>query len=308
MAGIPIQPGGPDLRGKTIPEIWAPQLLVKFYLATVFGQIANTDFEGTIQNQGDTVHIRTTPSIRVTDYVKDQDIEFQGAEPDVVELVIEHAKVFGIRMDDVDKWQSDYNAFQDWLTAGATELQIAIDRDILHNIYSDAAAENAGQNAGKRSESYDLGTTGSPVSIDKTNVVDYIQDCKSVLAEQDVPDENCWIVMPEWMCNQIKKSDLQDASLSGDRVSIARSGHVGRIADFDMYRSNQLATTTSGGQMATEVIFGHKSSLTFASQLTKTKGPYEHPTKFATVGAGLQVYGYEVIKPEGMGHLHCYKG
>jgi len=47
MAGITRSSGYTDLSsassGKFIPEIWAGKLVEKFYDATVFGSIANTD-------------------------------------------------------------------------------------------------------------------------------------------------------------------------------------------------------------------------------------------------------------------------
>lgn len=32
--------------GTMVPEVWSGKLLVKFYKATVFGEISNTDYEG----------------------------------------------------------------------------------------------------------------------------------------------------------------------------------------------------------------------------------------------------------------------
>lgn len=40
MAVYPISAGYPDYSGTMIPEIWSPKLLIKFYEATVFGEIA----------------------------------------------------------------------------------------------------------------------------------------------------------------------------------------------------------------------------------------------------------------------------
>lgn len=37
---------GNGLSGTYIPEIWSGKLLEKFYAATVFAAIANTDYEG----------------------------------------------------------------------------------------------------------------------------------------------------------------------------------------------------------------------------------------------------------------------
>ena len=53
----------PAYAGIFIPEIWSGKLLEKFYAATILAAIANTDYEGEIKSKGDTVHIRTRPTI-----------------------------------------------------------------------------------------------------------------------------------------------------------------------------------------------------------------------------------------------------
>ena len=42
----PTAAGFPSMSGGYIPEIWAGKALVKFYESTVYGSIANTDYEG----------------------------------------------------------------------------------------------------------------------------------------------------------------------------------------------------------------------------------------------------------------------
>ena len=39
--------------------------------STVLAAISNTAYEGEIKNQGDTVHIRTKPTITINDYLAD---------------------------------------------------------------------------------------------------------------------------------------------------------------------------------------------------------------------------------------------
>lgn len=39
----PVASGTPSLSGSFIPTIWSKKLQVKYYAATVFGDIANTD-------------------------------------------------------------------------------------------------------------------------------------------------------------------------------------------------------------------------------------------------------------------------
>jgi len=46
MAGYPVAAGLTTHSGTYTPEIWAGKTLVKFYTATVFAAICNTDYEG----------------------------------------------------------------------------------------------------------------------------------------------------------------------------------------------------------------------------------------------------------------------
>ena len=56
-SGSAIEAGG-SYTGTFIPEIWSGKLLEKFYDATVLAAISNTDYEGEIRSQGDTINIR----------------------------------------------------------------------------------------------------------------------------------------------------------------------------------------------------------------------------------------------------------
>ena len=55
----------PEYSGSFIPELWSNKLNAKFYASTMMTEIANTDWEGEIKNQGDTIRIRQAPSITI---------------------------------------------------------------------------------------------------------------------------------------------------------------------------------------------------------------------------------------------------
>lgn len=304
----PVAAGTPSYVGTMIPEIWAGMLLVKFYAATVMGDIANTDYEGVIKDQGDTVHIRTTPSITIRDHVKGQKLTYEQPEPEVVDLLIDKGKAWAFISDDVTKHQADYDYVSDWTRDASEQLKITIDTQILGTIYADAHADNAGTTAGKISGSVDLGATGSPIVVTKANVLDHIVGMGTVLDEQNVPETGRYVVLPAWMCHRIKTSDLKDASLAGDGTSIMRNGKIGMIDRFTLYMSNNLSTVSDGGNQCTNIVFGQKKALTFASQLVKNEGPMRDKDFFGDFYRGLQVYGYEVIKPEALGHFYARPG
>ena len=307
MAGYPVSSGLTTHSGTYTPEIWAGKTLVKFYTATVFAAISNTDYEGEIKKHGDTVHIRTIPDITIRDYTIGQKLVRERPTPGKVDLLIDKGKYYSISINDVEKLQADINYVEKWTDDAGMQMKISVDAAILAAVYADANAYNKGNSAGKVSGSLAFGASGAFVTVDKTNILDYIVDMGTALDEQNVPETQRWLVLPAIFCGMIKKSDLKDASLSGDGTSIMRNGRIGIIDRFTVYSSNQIAQTTDGTTTVHNCIFGHPSAITFASQLTENR-VIPNPDDFGDLMEGLQVYGYETIKAAGLGHFYAAKG
>lgn len=311
MAGPTRQTGYTDISstssGKFIPAIWSGKLVEKFYDATVFGDIANTDYEGEIKNMGDTVNIRTTPSLTIRDYKIGGSLNYEQPTNPAVELQIDKAKYFAFEVDNIDEYQADIDIMDDWAGDGGEQMKIAIDTDVLANIYGDVDSNNAGASAGRKSSAFNLGASGTPVALTKANILDYIVDLGTVLDEQNVPENGRWLVLPAWAIGMIKKSDLKDASLAGDSSSIMRNGRVGMIDRFMLYLSNNIATTTDGSYTVYNILAGHKAGLTFAAQMTKME-TLKNPNAFGELVRGLNVYGYKVIEGAYLAHLYARKG
>jgi len=302
--GFPVTGGaknysstGANNTAKFIPQLWSGKLIESLYDATVFGEIANTDYEGEIKAHGDEVIIRTVPAITIRNYVKGQTLVYEQPESPNVSLKIDQGKYFAFEVKAVDKYQSDLNLMNDWATDGGERMKIAVDTDILGAIYTDAHANNAGATAGRKSANINLGTSVTPLALTKANVIDAIVDYNTVLDEQNVGETGRWAVIPARMAGLIKKSDLKDASMTGDSTSILRNGRIGMIDRMTMYISNNLTVATGKWN----VIFGHKSGLTFAGQITEMED-IPNPTDFGRLIRSLFVYGFEVIKPECIGH------
>lgn len=100
----------------------------------------------------------------------------------------------------------------------------------------------------------------------------------------------------------IKTSDLRDASLTGDGVSMLRNGRLGMIDRFTLYASNLLPFGAT--DVAHSILFGHSHGLTFASQLTKVETLRAEST-FGTILRGLQVFGYKVVDGTALGILYA---
>lgn len=281
-------------------------MLVKFYAATVLAAISNTDYEGEISKKGDEVIIRTVPSITIKDYIKGQKLTYETPESAAISLLIDKGKYWAFVVDSIDKYQSDINLMDRFSADAGEQLKITVDTQVLGAVYADAHAKNKGAAAGAISGNINLGATGSPLAVTKVSVLEVLVDCGQALDEQNAPETGRWIVIPAWLASMIKKSDLKDASLTGDGVSVMRNGRLGMIDRFTLYSSNNLANTVDGAVTATNCIFGTSQATTFASQIVETETLKAEST-FGDMVRGLNVYGFKVIKPEALGHLYAYK-
>jgi hypothetical protein len=303
----PVAAGLTSNSGTLIPEIWSMKTLVKFYTKTVFGAISNTDYEGEIKKYGDQVHIRTVPDITIRDYSIGQNLISERPRTEKITLYIDSGKYYNISVNLVELKQADIAYVEKWTNDAGEQMQIRIDSDLLANVYADASADNIGLTAGVISGGYNMGVAGTPFGLDKDNILDFFVDANNVLDEQDVPQTGRFAVLSTILCGLLKKSDIKDASLMGDSVSVARNGRIGMIDNTTIYRSNQIAMTADGsGETVYNIIFGTKDAITFASQMVENR-VMENQNDFGKLMQGLQVYGYKVIKPEALVHGCVYK-
>lgn len=285
--------------GKFIPEIWSGKLQVKFYNATVLGEITNNDWEGEIKDQGDKVYIRSVPTVTIRSYQKGQTLTNEVPTSTPLELLIDQGKYFSVVLDDVDEVQADVNLMDTFSGDAAEQMKIAIDTDVLAGVVGAAAAANRGATAGALTAGINLGTTATPVSITKTNILDLIVDAGLVLDEQNVPETGRWMVIPAWAAAHLKKSDLKDASITGDGQSVLRNGRIGQIDRFTLYTSNLLPLGTGANAGKFTMYAGTRDAISFASQVTKVETLRAQST-FGNIMRGLNVYGYKVVKPEAL--------
>jgi hypothetical protein len=267
----------------------------------VLASISNTDYEGEIRSMGDTVNIRTQPNITIRDYVKGQNLVVENPDKPKLQLVIDKGEYFSCVEDDIDKVQTDVGLMDMWSKDASEQMKIKIDQRVLTDMLPDVGTLNRGATAGAKSASFDLGTAGAPLTVTKdgatstTSVIDLIVDMGTVLDEANCPESDRFLLIPAKMAGLIKKSELKDASLSGDSTTPLRNGRLGMVDRFTIYVSHNLNVT--GGN--TSLVAGHKMGFTFASQMTEMETLRAQST-FGNIIRGLQVYGYKVVKPEAL--------
>jgi hypothetical protein len=283
--------------GNYIPEIFSKKIIRKFHPQLFINAITNTDYEGEIKNQGDTVHIRQVPEVAVKDFAVRTDLDIQELDaPDTVELLIDKGLYYAFNADAVEKHQSDVDFVNKAAEEAAKNIKETLESRFIAGMSAEGAAANRGASAGAKSGMYNIGETSSPLAITKDNALDTIIDFGSILDEQNVPEDNRYVILPPVFLNRIKKSEIKEVYITGDKTSSLRTGNVGMIDRFHVFSSNMFVAADGKWYP----FFGHKYAITFATQLVKNEvAPREK--RFGNVHKGLCVYGYEVIKPEALG-------
>lgn len=303
---FPQAAGGKVHSGTLIPTVWAKNFIKFFYMSTVLAAISNTDYEGELKNHGDTLKMNVLTGGASHEYADKQDLVYDEPDSDTIDLEINRGRYFAFNASYIDKAQSNLAFIEKWADHYAQITKRDIEHVVLSNVFAEVDTANSGAAAGVESGDIDLGSVGTPLVPTKADIVDSIVDWGDVLDQQNIPSEGRWLTLPTWACAMIKKSDIKDASIMGDGKSALRTGRIGMIDRFEIFSSNNLAKGTDGGSTVFNGMFGHKSAITFASQLTKQER-FMNPKTFGEQIRALQSYGFKVIQPTALGHLYIAK-
>jgi hypothetical protein len=311
----------PSYSGAFIPQLWSNKLNAKFYANTMLTEICNTSWEGEIKNQGDTINIRTAPSITINDYAgAGTTLTNEVPTPITQAMQINKGKYFSVQVNDVLAHQADMDLMNTFTEDAAKQLKISIENEVFFNqfVTEGAVAQNKGATAGALSSGYNLGTDVAPiVQTTPANVLTAILHMSSVLDEQNVPEDGRWLVMSPFDRQLLMQTSLAQAYFTGDQSSTIRTGKIGMIDRFTVYVSNLLPkgaaakalvpglSAVSGGASVSNakarrmMVAGTQASCAFASQISKTE-PLRNQTDFGDIVRGLAVYGRKVVKNEAM--------
>lgn len=261
-----------------VPEVFSKLLQAKFYKQSVLPAISNTDYEGEISGQGDKVVIRTVPAVTINDYAGT--VSNQELTTAKVEMLIDKAKYYSFKIDDVLAAQADINMLEAASSDAAEGMRVAVESDVMSSVITGAT------------------TIGAQTTITASNVLGEILELSTALDNLNIPEEGRFIVLPPSMISLLKQSELRQAYLTGDSESPLRNGRVGMVDRFTVYQSNMLFTASSGvDDTYTHVLAGHPKAISFASQFTNTETVRLEST-FGDAVRGLKVYGSKVVVPD----------
>jgi len=314
----------PAYSGTFIPTIWSSKLNVKFYTASTFADLCNRNWEGDISNLGDKVIINNIPSLTIKDYVIGGNLNYETPTPNTIELVVDRGKYFAFNVADVLEYQSKPDLMDMFSNDASEQMRTVLDSTCIYRTFNQGSSSNRGATAGVKSGAINMGTDAAPVQLTSSTVLVKILEMAAVLDEQNVPSDGRWLVLDPLTRTILLQSNLGQAYLTGDDTSPIRNGKIGKIDRFDVYVSNHLpraaangttwvsgdgsetsVTATTNANARRIVMAGHKSAISFASQMSKTE-QLRNPTDFGDLVRGMQIFGHKVTKPESLAMLVAY--
>lgn len=258
-----------------VPELWSAQLLTSFRKNLVFGNVVNRNYEGEIQQAGDTVKITTPSAITVNDY--SGSVSYQTPASTQQSLLIDQKKYWAFDIDDIDAAQANVSLMAAYMEEAGVALADEVDKN-LAALYT--AAGQSAINVTLASDDYYKKMVTAGQKLDEANV----------------PRAGRWhVTSPAGYAAVLANSAFIHATAAGDNV--LRTGEVGSIAGFTVFVSNNLVV--SGGT-TTNAMYGTSAAITFAEQLRETEA-IRREASFADAARGLLLFGRKVVRPNALG-------
>jgi hypothetical protein len=257
--------------------------------------LANTDYEGEIRQQGDTVQVRTYGSVTVQDYQRGMTIAAEDLVPTKEAMTVGSAKYFAFDVDDLDRAQNDLSAVQGYTSRAGVALANHIDSYLLA-FHASALAANKITGGGGAAINIDANGAG-------TAVYELLVDAGTKLDDQSVPLVDRWAIISPYAKGLCLKSTtyLIRASELGDQVvtsgglparDAARRGFLGQMAGFNIWVSTNLPTNGANRYL----VYGQGKPVSYAAQIPPgTLESMRLESTFATRVRGLLLHGGKVF-------------
>ena len=254
-----------------IPTIWSARLFDALQKSHVAVNLVNTDYEGLITGQGDTVKINSIGDITVKSYTKNTDMDDpEDLTTTAKTLTISQAKYFNFQVDDIDKVQASGELVDKAMQNASYGLADEADQYLL----------------GVMSAGVDSGNIVPTEQLTADNIYSKIIELRLKLDKANVPTAGRSLVVPPEAYALLLQDARFVAGGGSQAEATVRNGQVGQVAGFTVYESNNLPKNES----AIDIIASVPSATTYAEQIVETEA-YRMEKRFSDAVKGLHVYG-----------------
>lgn len=274
-----------------IKTVWIAGLMQALQKAHVFASVANTDYQGQLQNLGDKVKVMMIGDIDITSYASNADIASpQDLNDAASELIADQAYYFNFKANDVEAVQQKASLLNEATSRAAYGFRDKVDMYF------------AGLHAAVGLHNYSTGTT--PWDVTSLNVEDVLISANEQMGTNNVQKEGRFLIVPEWFHGKLVLAGLA-AKTSNDELFA--NGFIKNVLGWDIFVSNNIAHTNVTTGDHAKIMGGiKKQSYSFADVISTIEA-YRPEKRFEDAVKGLYVFGGKVIRPDMSIVLHCDK-
>lgn len=271
-----------------IPTVWAIAIERELERISVFKEICNTKYEGTVKEQGDSVKILGVgkPTITtVTMANRNNDIAAAEEIETISSIMqIDQLRTYNYLVGDIDKAQSSPKGIMDALNLETTEgLAYEYDKYIAQQVGDSAVTKlnaSAVKVAAEAASGYEL-------------VLDLLDEAIQKLYENNVnPMTQLYCVIPPRFktlyTRMYRDTDTNNSELM-------KNGRIGRYGNVIMKMSNNVYTTSAGAE--DNIIMCTQRAIACANPLTIAEA-YRPEKKFSDAVKGFILFGSKVVRPK----------
>lgn len=267
------------------PQIWHAVLMTALEKSLVYAApgVVNRDYEGEIQQYGDTVRITSISDPTIGNYTANNTTIVPEELTDAQRtFTVDQSKYFAFYVDDIDKRQSMGPVLPEAMRRAAYRLRDQADQYVA-SLYTQV-------NVANRLNS------GSAVTLAAAGkAYEALVDLGVKLDEANIPSEGRWCIIPPWFHGLMRKdANFINAEKSSDGGSALHNGVVGMAAGFSLRVSNNVPNPSGSDYV---IMAGTDIGMSFAEQINKVE-PYRPEAKFADAIKGLYLYGSKMVRPE----------
>ncbi|MFC1855024.1 phage capsid protein [Thermodesulfobacteriota bacterium] len=274
-----------------VPEVWSKEIIYQTTNASIFASLSRRDFDGEIENKGDTVHIPLLSAISVGDKSGNSPVDYTNYSESTKDILINKHKYFAFRVEDIARIQAQPDLIAGYAAQGGRGLANSIDKDIA-GLANDAAITQ------------NVGTTTAGAYDDISDAV--IRAAIQELDEANAPETDRYLVISPAQKNALLGIDkFVSADKVGD-ANVIRKGLFGQIYGVLVYVSNNLldvalVASSAGGPLVPAhkaCMMFHKEAFALCTQLQPRVQAAYDLDYLATSVVGDVLYGSGILVPE----------
>lgn len=279
------------------PEIWSAKMLTRLRKSLVFGNLVNRDYEPDLLQFGDRVKINEVGPVTISSYTKDGTLTYETLTSAQKELIVDQAKSFSFRIDDIDMAQNKPKVMNGAMDEASYGISDAIDQYIA-GLYLQAGCIGTATTTG---------TNATALTVTAGTIIGVFGQIGRLLDEGNAGrNEMRWAAIPPWVHQMLVNAGI--GALSATAVpkimdDTFYTGYLGTAMGFNLFMTNNVSTSSTTNR----IMCGTKKAISFAGQIAEIEA-LKLQTTFGNAVRGLYVYGAKVVQPKALCTAYLIEG